>query len=983
MVTEKAFFPNSMFNSTIEKHVGVIVNALWYIDGSKDKFETRCQKDPSYSIPTRCVFTSADLIIKYIEMLFSKYSFPKIIKYTSDKCFYYWQYVRMFLNSYCGYNDWKKNKKKAPVLSAATLKLHSSLLFDVLSLPCTTTWNNFKTDLIHLSQSLNSYSAYLDKSNEEQKQRQGIEHPVREVAKNAFLSHVPSVSIVDRKYSILDSAMLKLDYYEYLYLDEDIHVSIEDSLKTSWSRYSFLQNLKLSQPINKLSYNPGGSVGSTVFIWKVPQHRGINEVMNDALKVIDTLKPKLPEYHTRRMRRDFINKYSNLNAVSIPKHILRSIYSDLTMDATSDQNPAMDSRVRHAILSEDADLILDLRHLNKGRPGDTFDNFFDLLKTKVDEMSAADERRHGIEHLAKYISVRDLINDVKNDIEPETPIPSESTVLFAFTPKNSYLNTSKLYKSKVPLQFKVQTRQLRLSHQDDHYCAAQYKYMREYAIMYREHVTFLSIDDKSKIDIGEPHQYVSTGVRGKKSLVPTGSTLSALDHDVSSKGSITPSVSLNVQIPEEKGGSFYQGKVNVTYKDSIFQASSPWRHAAEMQRNLLFAEEVSPVLMLFSDGGPDHRITYHSVKLSLIILFKNLDLDILIAGRTAPGHSWINPVERIMSTLNIALQNAALARSECTSDMEQVLRSVNSMAEIRKKAERVPNLKGEWLESLGPIIEVLQNRTERLELKGQPFKCHKASSDENVFEFESQVHNIDAAIEIGKYQMKDLAKKADYQKFLATHCLQRNYIFQIRKCGNAECCRPRRCQQQEFPPLPDPVLSHDKDHFQPLTDVIGKTTTDSDRPSSSNQTVASVAEALQGVKNNQLTAQNVRKTVTCVECGKPRCLYSKKQLSVRESRSLTRLLEKHDYTCGALITPDGDALQGLVFVRLQLSCNSNIEFPYYAANNTRKDICCHCAAEGVQKDQELMKTFRVVLPVCVQCHAAGKETPKRNPIKNL
>lgn len=79
----------------------------------------------------------------------------------------------------------------------------------------------------------------------------------------------------------------------------------------------------------------------------------------------------------------------------------------------------------------------------------------------------------------------------------------------------------------------------------------------------------------------------------------------------------------------------------------------------------------------------------------------------------------------------------------------------------------------------------------------------------------------------------------------------------------------------------------------------------------------------------------------------------------------------------------GDALQGLVFVRLQLSCNSHIEFPYYSANNTRKDMCCHCAAEGVQKDQELMKTFRVVLPVCVQCHAAGKETPKRNPIKNL
>jgi hypothetical protein len=128
--------------------------------------------------------------------------------------------------------------------------------------------------------------------------------------------------------------------------------------------------------------------------------------MNDALTVINTLKPKLQEYHTRRMRRDFINTYINLNDVNIPKHILRSIYSDMTMDATSDQNPAMDSRVRHAIISEDADLALDLRHLNKERPGDTFDQFFDLLKAKVDEMSAADERRHGIEHLAKYISVK-------------------------------------------------------------------------------------------------------------------------------------------------------------------------------------------------------------------------------------------------------------------------------------------------------------------------------------------------------------------------------------------------------------------------------------------------------------------------------------------------------------------------------------------------------------------------------------------------
>ena len=41
-----------------------------------------------------------------------------------------------------------------------------------------------------------------------------------------------------------------------------------------------------------------------------------------------------------------------------------------------------------------------------------------------------------------------------------------------------------------------------------------------------------------------------------------------------------------------------------------------------------------------------------SVQLSLIALFRNLNLDLLVAGRTAPCHSWKNPVERIVSIVN-------------------------------------------------------------------------------------------------------------------------------------------------------------------------------------------------------------------------------------------------------------------------------------------------------------------------------------------
>lgn len=78
----------------------------------------------------------------------------------------------------------------------------------------------------------------------------------------------------------------------------------------------------------------------------------------------------------------------------------------------------------------------------------------------------------------------------------------------------------------------------------------------------------------------------------------------------------------------------------------------------------------------------------------------------------------------------------------------------------------------------------------------------------------------------------------------------------------------------------------------------------------------------------------------------------------------------------------GHVLQGKVFVKLQLNCQSPIEFSYYSSGiNGKLDLCCYCKAEGVQQDKELKKQFRVVLPVCQTCLDNHKPILKRNPIK--
>ena len=132
---------------------------------------------------------------------------------------------------------------------------------------------------------------------------------------------------------------------------------------------------------------------------------------------------------------------------------------------------------------EDPDIICDLRHLNKGCPGDTFKLFFEKLENLVSSITAADNRHRGIAHMSEFISTRDLIEQVKKDLPEGTPIPSETPVTFAFAPPNIHAKSPQYYTGKINLKHAIQ-RQLRAFHTDAHYCNALFRYMKEMAIKY-------------------------------------------------------------------------------------------------------------------------------------------------------------------------------------------------------------------------------------------------------------------------------------------------------------------------------------------------------------------------------------------------------------------------------------------------------------------------------------------------------------------
>ena len=164
------------------------------------------------------------------------------------------------------------------------------------------------------------------------------------------------------------------------------------------------------------------------------------------------------------------------------------------------------------------------------------------------------------------------------------------------------------------------------------------------------------------------------------------------DHDFI-RFSMIPSVIFCADIPESIEGSWYDGQVCIVLKEVVFQPLSPMRHGTELNSWLTMEIGNKSILLSYTDGGPDYRVMschvmYVSTQLPLIALFLNLDLNLLCAAQTAPNQSWRNPVERMMSIIDLGLQSVGLMWKEMCSDAEKALKNCNLLKQIHSAGEQ-------------------------------------------------------------------------------------------------------------------------------------------------------------------------------------------------------------------------------------------------------------------------------------------------------
>ncbi|KAK3095270.1 hypothetical protein FSP39_012504 [Pinctada imbricata] len=928
------------------KIISTLRNALWYIDHAHEKFKER-----------GCPL-------------------PDVYK------------------AFQGYNNYKKLRHKQPIVTVMKLNELCNDLSACLSFPSMNSVQH-KTLYVHLESLLSCLIKYRDRLQKDNERHKTDYHvrsePSFQPEHDSACQYIPCVTNVDITYQLLDRTISLSEDYAYIDL---CSFAPDDRLK----RRAYIKDIRLSRPIMLYRLAYGGNVGTLNFVWTVPPDESPERSTQNA-RVIAEILQNVPKFSTRGMRQDFINKYNKY--VKTPKSVLRHMYHELTetemVANTQDQQEVNDRAAEILFSGDDTDLLFDLRTLNGNNTDTKFGEFFNEMGKYFEEkIMAVQERRHSDElYLPLSISVEDLREQIQKRVPQGTAIPSSETIRLQFMPHNPFQQTALKYTGRFNIKFRVQTRQARVSHQDGKYATMLFRYLKEFLVQYRQHALFVCMDDKAVVPIGEPGIPISTGVRGhNKVMAPaSGPALVATDHDFHNAG-IIPSVAFVSDIPVNPNDSFFQGKIYVTVKDKIFQHSTPFRHATELLRiirNNYSDEGVDldvPILCLMTDGGPDHRLTYETVKASLVLLFMQADLDMLIAIRTAPNQSWINPAERCMSILNLALQHCALARDEMPEQYEKMIKNKSTLNAIRNAAECNPGLKTAYAESMKGVLTTVKDRFQRMKLKGEPVKVYSGVKELLIEECLKMVTDVTGA-SAEKINLsactKDIRDSKEFQEFVNMHCVSTHYSFQIMKCVGEMPCAYCAVHGVRLPSdvieslsfLPCPVPDANGEHYKCFKELYGKEVDDTHRPSSTKSSdFGEDSQNADRTNRDLLKAPKARDIIKCGECQKPRLIYSSSKLSRDEENALRRLKEENSYTCGDEI----DSSLGFV-VRRCISCVSSVEIAYYSAHlkSYVPPVCVYCGSEDDLMDDneeyiiQLYAHYSTIRPLCHACRGTGLE----------
>uniref|UniRef100_A0A336MLL5 CSON002911 protein n=1 Tax=Culicoides sonorensis TaxID=179676 RepID=A0A336MLL5_CULSO len=825
-------------------------------------------------------------------------------------------------------------KKYVPNMSALDLLDQRLRIERILSQSHmkTVEWEIARSNLKTLHDCIGEYINYLsDKSYAHQQTPSGNSGDSMIVT----VSGIPESVLVKKIYEQLDNELKCVDEFQPVNL---YAIAPIDKVK----RFHFLDKITLGYPV-QIYRNPKKHFA---FIWKVPNDDE-KSFLQRTLSLVKEIDHNIEKYHDEVMKNKTVEQFKNVYKYN------RTLYTTLYTLINGDEAPAnetLDLKIKnYQEMIESGvsiDEIFSIEKLNNINRTSKFENFWAAAQTLIDDADAMvpDERRHGTTSNISpmFTSQRDFYDlTMKKMTEmfpnhPDNHIPTIQWFRLQFTPFNLYVNTAKKYTGRFNACLRFQTRLLRKHHVDHHYGAKIFGYFKEFAQSLSGYCSIYLRDDKASIPVG-PVNTPTEAVRRQRKVLnisSNGKNLSAVDHDHCPQH-LVPSVTVKIVTEENEKIHWYGGLAHVSIKCAIFEASNAFRHAAEFVKLYDQGNDTNKIVFMYSDGGTDHNTSFIQVQLSLIATFLHLNLDGIVAARTPPYLSVLNPAERVMSVLNLGLYGLALCQDGLEPNEEELIKNFttkikwrNSADTENKKSDKDKiDIKNLAKKATKNAVEVLESRFKRLTYGGENIVVMDGNIDETINKLFDVLKKIDANFDWKKQKISkaEVMSNRKFKDFFDSHVCELTYSYQVKKCNKSEC---EICQSVESPK----VLSDSK----PVETC---------KPSA-NKTKAD--DGIYQLPNLPFKPEinRARLAVRCVECGKGRILFAEKSLSTDERNQAINWFEDHPFVCGTPLFQEEHFLSKKIFQLKNNICGKSMTGMFFSCGKKNlkgyQNICSVC-----------------------------------------
>ena len=100
-----------------------------------------------------------------------------------------------------------------------------------------------------------------------------------------------------------------------------------------------------------------------------------------------------------------------------------------------------------------------------------------------------------------------------------------------------------------------------------------------------------------------------------------------------------------------------------------------------------------------------------------------------------------------------------------SDELDQKIKSVNSMNNLRNLTKRCVNLRESFIESMNPVKKIGNARFKSMSLKDERISIQPSSSSENVKTFAETIHLVDKTV--------DLSQLIKYSWYSSIHALHK------------------------------------------------------------------------------------------------------------------------------------------------------------------------------------------------------------------